>query len=205
MGTCQRGYSREPFRRDADDGQGSAVDDQCAVQDAGVSTEARAPEVVAENDHRVRARNTIVLRTQQATKCRRDTERGEVLPGDEHAVGFSAPTLVRDICTEARVRGQLESVVFECFQIAEQRVTEDRIHATAEIARRAGAGLRTGRRHQHDLVWRRHRQPAQDQSVEQGEDGGVDANAQRERQHRDACDQRPSYEGANGVAEILKH
>src|SRR4029453_10508435 len=96
-------------------------------------------------------------------------------------------------------------VVRELLEIAEQRVAEDRVDATAEIARRSRAGAWTGRGHQHDLVWRRHRQPAQDQPVEQREDGGVDADAEGERQDRDARDQRPSYERANRVTDILKH
>ncbi len=85
------------------------------------------------------ARSTIVLRTEQSAECRGDTESGEVLPRDEEPVRFRAPALVRDICTEARVRGQPEAVVFEPLEIAEQRVTENRVHAAAEVARRSRA------------------------------------------------------------------
>ena len=132
--TLQCGDSREAWRCDTDDRHGSAVDDERAVHDAGVGTEARTPEVVAQDDHRMPARNAIVLRTEQAADRRRDTEGGEVVPGDEKPAGFRAPALVRDICTKARVRGQLEAVVFELLEIAEQRVTEDRVDAPAEIA-----------------------------------------------------------------------
>ena len=112
------------------------------------------------------ARNAIVLGTDQAADGRPDTESGEVVAGDEQPAGFRAPTLVRDMCTEARVRGQPEAVVVEPLEIPEQRVTEDGVNAPAEIVRGSRPGAWTGRGHQHDLVRRRQRQPPQDQPVD---------------------------------------
>ena len=102
-------------------------------------------------------RNAIVLRTEQAADCGCNAEGGEVPPGDEQRAGFRALTLVRDLCTEAPLRGQLQAVVFDPLEIPEQRITEDRVNASREIVRRSPSGFWTRRAHQHDLVWRRHR------------------------------------------------
>jgi hypothetical protein len=147
---------------------GSAVDDQWAVQDAGVGAEARAPEVVAQDDHRMPARNAIVLRAEQAANRGRDTEGGEVVARDEEAVRFGALPFIRHVRTEARVRGQLQTVVLDPLEIPEQRIAEDGID-TAALTRSIATRAWTRRGHQYDLGWRGNRQPAQDQPIEERE------------------------------------
>ncbi len=63
-------------RRDADDRQGCAVDDEPFVQHTGIGVEPRAPEGVTQ--HRHAARRPIVVEGQQPADLRCDPENREV-------------------------------------------------------------------------------------------------------------------------------
>src|SRR5262245_4337575 len=147
-------YSGEARRCDADDRHRSAVDNERSVDDASVCAEAGAPEFVAQDDHWMTTRHAIVLRPEQATECRRDAERGEVVAGDEQPAGFGALALTRDVRSETRLRRQLKPVIGESLEIPEQRVAEDRVNTAGEIVGRSRAGVWPRRGDQHDLVGR---------------------------------------------------
>jgi hypothetical protein len=74
-------------------------------------------------------------------------------------------------------------------EVAEHGVAEDRLAVAGVVAgRRAVLGAWRGQI--HELVWRRHRQRAQQDLLVQREDGSIRANPQAEREHRHGRDER---------------
>ena len=49
------------------------------------------------------------------------------------------------------------------------------------------------------------RKTSKEEAIEHREHRGVDADAERQRQHGDRCHQRPAAERSEGVAKVLQH
>ena len=79
------GRAREPTRRDADDREALAVDDQRVVQHGRVRPEPRAPVVVAENHDAGFANRTIVAGVEQPAERGHEAEHLKVAARHEHA------------------------------------------------------------------------------------------------------------------------
>ena len=73
------------------------------------------------------------------------------------------------------------------------------VHARAHVA----AAVRTRLIQHHQFVRVLHRQPAQQDLVDQREDRGVRPDAEREREDRDDREQRASKEAAHGQLEVI--
>ena len=137
--------------------------------------------------------DAIVVRPEQPTQNWCDTKNREVVARDEQAFTFGRLTPEREIGAEIPMPCQSQGGTLEPFEIAKERVAEDRVSATA-IARRSRARLRTWRGDVDDLLRRRYRQTTQQQAFEDREDGGVDPDAERERQHGDRRHERSTGE-----------
>ena len=76
---------RKPGGADADDREGAAVERDRAPDDRRIAGESPLPEVVAEDDDRVRVRRAVFLRQERAAEDRADAERVEEVAADELA------------------------------------------------------------------------------------------------------------------------
>ena len=86
-------------------------------------------------------------------------------------------------------------------EIPEHRVAEDLV-AVSRLATPLRAGLGTRGREVDEPVWLQHRERTQQDLVEQREDGGVRADAERERNDRDAGDERRLEDCAEGQGDV---
>ena len=77
--------AREALGCDPDHGEAVAVHQQLAADDAGLAREARAPERVAQHEHRVAPRCHVVARGNQAAESRPHAEHLEVVPRHDQA------------------------------------------------------------------------------------------------------------------------
>ena len=99
------------------------------------------------------------------------------------------------------MRGEAGEYRLGPLEVPEHRVAEDFV-AVPGLATPLRAGLWARSREVDELVRLRHREGAQQDLVEQREDGGVGADAERERDDRDAGDERGLEEGAEGEREV---
>src|SRR6185312_13631281 len=77
----------EARRRNADDLEGAPADDERLAYRAPVPAELLLPVRVTEDDRRWRAGPVVFLGHEEATQRGLHAQHGEVVPGDEHAIG----------------------------------------------------------------------------------------------------------------------
>jgi hypothetical protein len=102
---------------------------------------------------------------------------------------------------EEDVGGDVREHGVRLLQIAEHQVAEDML-AVAGLVARVGSRFGTRGREIHELLRGRHRERPQQHLVEQREDRGVCADAQRERQDRHGGDKRCLEQPPDGQLQV---
>ena len=185
------------LRGHADDRHGVVVDEDLLADRLRVAIESPRPVVVADHDRWVTLVDLIVfLRIEDASRRRSHAEHREVVA--RHHLDVDALGLVVD---RDRGVGQPARQHFAERLGALLVLLVDRIgvHARAHVA----AAVRARLIQHHQLVRVLHRQLAQQDLVDQREDRGVRADAERERQDRDDRKQRAAKEAADGQLEVV--
>ncbi len=179
--------SHEPRRQDADDREGLALQRDRLADRVGRAAEALLPEVVADHRHGpVRAATACVVRLRErAADERLDAEDVEEPAACVGAVRELALAAHRQV--EARAAPGERAVEQLVLPIAD--LLPDRIRPRAAVDLDEALGLVHGQR----LV---------DEAVEDREERGIGAHAERERQHRDDGDDGRGPQRAPGIANV---
>ena len=183
------GRAAEPRRPHSDDGQRRAVHDEHVAQRVGRSAELGLPEVVAQDDDGVAADGPVDLGTEQPAGRRPQAQGREVRARNLRPLHRGGAALMDHVGAEPLVGGDAREDALFALQVAEHRVAE-RLVAGARVVAVAGSRLRAGGREVDQPVRVGHRQRAQHELAVQGEDRGVRADAEGQRQDRDAGDDR---------------
>ncbi len=185
----------KPGWADADDGEGAAVERQRAAEDGRIAGESPLPEVVAEDDDRVRVWRAVFVRQERAAENRVDTERVEEVAADdlaEDAVRVAAGAQVHRRQREGDevldARGAALPVVDEV-GIGEAQVAA---RPRRDVQRDQPAAVR----HAVHLPLHRALHPAEHRHV------GADAEAERQHRHRGEC--RLADHQPPAVAQVLR-
>ena len=182
--------SVEPRRRHADDGEDVAVQPHLPPDDIRFAGEPRLPEVVADHRHGMRARRHIVGRRQQPSARRgTDVEDVEEVAGDDQAVHQFGRVAGVEAGADAAPAGQAVEVLVV--------VAQGRVHRIGEHAAVAAGDIGEAGRVADP-------QALEQRGVDQAEDRGVGADAQRQGQHGGHGEAGLPAQHAGGVAQILE-
>ena len=192
----------ESGRRHAYDGQRLTVDQQHVSEHVARAAQRVLPELVAQDGDRMAADRLVDLRTEQPPQRRHEAQRREVRAGDLHALDdVEAPPPPGSAEHEAAVRRDVREDRLLPLQVAEHRVAEHLVAFAGPVAE-VRAGLRP-RRFQVDQALRLDdRQRTQQQLAIEGEDRRVGPDAERQRQNRDARDDRRLDEHAHRQPDV---
>ena len=156
---------------------------------------------MAEHDDAVDAGRPILCAREVAADGRRDAERRQIAGADD----FAAQPFGFAVAGKAPLTAREERVLREhLLLIAEDFVLGIRPHHLAKDARGCGA-IRHEQVDHHQIVRLREGQRLQQQRVDEGEDRGVGADAEGERDDRDQGEDRRLDERANRVANVLSN
>ena len=195
---------RRPFevlRRDADDGEALAVDDQLPVEDRWILSESRRPIAVPE-DHDARlAHEFVVIRIEQPSESGPQLQDRKITAGHEQALAARRLRLVCEVCGEVDVRRDVREDRLDLLQVAEHGVAEDDL-AVARSPAVSEAGLRTRRAQVHELRRTGSRDRLQQHLMEHGKNAGCGADAERERDDSRGREGRPRPKQPDGVAPV---
>jgi hypothetical protein len=108
---------------------------------------------------------------------------------------------VREVRVEHAVRGDSREYRLRLLEIAVHRVTEHRV-AVPRLVARLRAGLRPGRLEIHEPVGTRDGQGPQQHLVEEGEDGCIRADAERQRDDCNGGDEGRLEESPQGELDV---
>ena len=182
---------RESLRQDPDDGHGPVVDLHRLVQDVGALCHLSAPEVMADHDG---SRTGVFVRREEAAHHRRDAEHlEEFRRGANHVREVRGVT--DDHCPAAPpVVGQRR----------ERRGPSPPVHDVRERHDRGPRPFRRpGRRERHDAIGIGKGQRLEEHGIDDGEDRGIGADAERQHEHREDRESRIPPKRAQGVADVL--
>ena len=187
----------EPRRRDADDGVALAVNRQRASDDILTTTESGTPP--ARTDHR----DVVIRCIWRPADDRRDAESGEEIRRD--LLDFTLGLL-------GAVNGDCRAIL-QAHEADDVRkdLSADRIEHIPIEERRHGLSapgfpvVVVGGEHLqlHEAVWVAYRQGTKQQVVDQAEERGVGADAERERERDDGREDRSLPEHSDGVPRVL--
>ena len=180
-------------RQDADDLAAHAVEVDGLAEDR-TGAQRRLPQLVRQ-DGELRAVGVGLAGREQATLRRRDAQRGEQVVGDRgaaHAHRTLAGHQVELAGGERPDRGE------RLGQLAELEELGRRDPELVEAHRREPAGQ------EHQLLWPRVGQGPEQHAVDDREDRGVGADAERQGEHRDEGEPGRAEQAAGGVAEIAQ-
>ena len=197
------GRGVEAARRDADDRQRLAVDDERAADHAGIGAEGRLPVRVAQHDGARLADDAIVVGIEQTTRGGLNAEQREVLPGHEQRTAGGRLALEGEARVGVAVCGDSFERPIDALEIAEHGVAEDFLARAAVVARRV-ALLEPRRAQVHEPVRLRNGQLAQQDLVVHREDRRVDADPERQRRHDDQGQQRLPHEAAQAEPDVVQ-
>jgi hypothetical protein len=173
-------HAEELRRGHADDRARHALDDQRASDDVGRAFEAALPEGVADDGHRPvgSAAAHIVGGAECPSEDGGYAERIEDAAARPHAVDHLRLPATREV---------------EASRLPREGAPEERLSLANLFPNRVGPARAPGRAgiaEADQLLRRFHRQRSQNQAVENGEDGAVRPNPERQRQHGDERDDR---------------
>ena len=144
---------------------------------------------------------SIVVRAEQTPERGLNPQHREIGPGHEHPAAVHRLSAIGKVDPEADVRGDAGEHRLLPLQIPEHRVAE---HVLAVA--RLPAGLRPRLRPRggqvHQLAWTRHRQRPQQRLVEQGENGRICPDSQRQGRDGDDADEGRLEEAAEGKLQV---
>ena len=191
LGSRARIEAAETSGGHADDDRGPAVDRQSTTQDLRIAAELSRPVAVADDGHQPRTR-TIVVGQERASDRHRDPEDVVVVAADREAARRLDPVCDGDLDAAApEVGGGAGKDVGPCGNPLEVGIV-----AAGRRALGAGGG-------EVELAWRLQRQCPQHHGFEQRKNGGVGANAERQREHDHGREPGRAAQHAYGVAQIL--
>jgi len=184
--------------RDADDGHFVVIEVQSSTDDLGITSETCLPKVVIENNEGMTAWNDIVLGSEDAPHGRDDAKSGEVGAGNEfHEDAFRL--LAKG---KARRSGKPAKHIGEHFVVI-AKITEHRMRNG--VATPVAAVMAALHGEKHELLWILDRKEAQEDLVEQAEDGSIGADTEGKSQDGDSSKAGSAGERAVGVFQIAKY
>jgi hypothetical protein len=181
----------EAGRHDADHGKLPAVEEHRAPEDFGVRAKVALPQTMAQQDDTFLAGYGVRLRDRTAKHRGRAQHREEARGHDR----TGDPPRIADA-------GQSGGGAGVSSHLLEHRILAPPVH---EVRRRRRAP-RTGAAviHLHESLRLRKGQRLQQHGVHDAENGGVRADADRERQHRDNREARVPPQRAYGIAQVVQ-
>ena len=198
--------AEERRRGHADDGQDTAPQRDRPAEDVGPSAEAPLPVLVADDRVRGGAIRRLLARVEGLADRRRHAERREVrrrnqADGDLFGLAASGHPRLDLLKGAARRHHRRERRVL-VLHLAELGVGHQR---ALTVLRAGGDTPRSGIGQQHELVRVADGERAHQQPVQQAEDRGVGADAEREREDGDGREPWTGREDADGVTKVLLH
>ena len=197
------GGAEEFLRGDADDVEGGVAEFECAGEDFGVAGEAAVPPGVADDGDGIFAFGAVVVVGEGAADESTDAEGGEVGAGDEldiHRLGTVATgdDAVDGVGAAEDGSGAAEDgVIF--LQIAIEGIGIE--IGVCPVVGDAAIDAVT----EHDkLRGLLHGKIAEQDCIEEAEDGGVSADAEGEREQGDGGERGTAEQGAHAVGDILE-
>ena len=181
-------------RRDADDGVGLVVEPDGLANRIGPPSEALPPEPVGD-DRDARRAGLFVRGVEPPAERRLDVEHAEEVHVDNGSRDALGTVGAREREPRLTERGQSGEAVMTNAPV--ERVGWRRVAVTLSC-------LPIGVRYQHQIVRAGERQRPYEHGVDDAEDRGVGADADRNREDREEEKARRPPERARGVAEILK-
>ena len=183
----------------ADDRRAAAVDPDGAADGRRIAAVFVRPEPVAEHHARRGAPLLVVGIGEETAEGGANAEQIEEAAAHPQAVlGETRFAARREIERRAIPREQVREGLLALAQLLPLRIRQIRV-GPAELPRRADA---PGHAHDRELPRMAHGQRAQPQGLDQLEDGGVGAGAEREREQRDGGEARRSTQHAPRVAQV---
>ena len=148
------------------------------IEDVGIAGETAGPIVIAEDGERVAAGDAVVVGREYAADCRLHAEDVEVVAGDQ----LGAAALGLALHGEARVEGRTREDAGDVGGAVAQAL----VHWIGEgfgVVAVAGdaAGFRSRGVEDHDFVGILYGEAAEEDLIHQRKDGGVGADAERQR------------------------
>ena len=191
-------HAGERLGRHADDRERHAVDPYAATQDACVRPEFLFPQRPAEHDDGVAAGDLIFVGPERAADCGFDTHQRDQIAAGHHPQ--------REPGCRRRIFRKPDGEIRERREAGEARAAIANVRVVA-VRRHQGAGVerleRRSRADRKDLAGTRDRKRTQQQRIGEREDGGVRADADGQREHRDGGEARACRQHAEAVAEVL--
>ena len=161
----------------------------------------RLPIAVPEHRDVVGTDALVVRGRKEASQGRAQAEGREVRPRDVHSLPRRRLVAIGQTDAEDAMRRESRENGLAPLEIPEHRVAEHHV-AVSRLATRLRTGLGTGSCEIDEPVWLRHREGAKQNLVEQREDRGIGADAERQRNDGDAGDERRLEEGAEGQCDV---
>ena len=188
-------HAEESLRRHADDRGRLAVDPHARVEHRGIATEPVLPARVAQHDEPRAARVLAVAGREQPAECGLEPQAGEEIVGDPAEERGRRPAAGGQAADPRRERKQIGEGERAVAQVGQRRVRQrvvERVLVPPRLAanRDNAAGVGHGQRSQV--------------AVQQTEDGGVRADADRERDDRAGGEARLAHEGTDAVSDVLE-
>ncbi len=181
----------------ADNGHLVIVESESLAYDLGIAGKARFPKVVIEDDVRMPAGDLIVFGSEDASHSGNNAESGEVGAGDEFD-GNAFRLLAEG---KARGSGKAAEHIGEDFVVI-TKITE---HGMGDgVATPVAAVVAAAHGEQDELLGIFHGEKAQQDLVEEREDGGVCANAESECEDSYGSKTGSADKHAEGVLEVAK-
>ena len=186
------GLSAEAWRCDANDGEWRALEAERAADDRGAAAEPPRPVRVAEHRNRLAVRQPVVSRPERAADAGADAQGGEVVPADPFEDNRLGWTIDADgVRARRRRRNRVDDACRLGRKLPERGVREQCV-----------VTVRTQDAERDQLVWSLDGQGAQHHRVDDAEDGGVGADAEREDDDRHRRERRRTPQGTSGIADV---
>src|SRR5205814_867915 len=181
----------------ADDGHFVIIQSESLTDDLGITGETRLPEVVVENNEGMATRDFIIFRSEDAPHSGGDAESGEVGAGNEfHGDAFG-------LLADGKAGGSREAAK----HVGEDIVVVAKIseHGMGNgVAAPVVAIVPSSHGEEDELLRSLDGQEAQQNLVEEGENGGVCADAEGQSQNGHGREARSASEHAEGVLQVAQ-
>ncbi len=185
----------------ADNRHAQSVDDDRPADHVSGAAERVLP-IVETEDHRTgRVEHVVVGRGEQPAGRGREAQHRKVTARHHLALCLDGAAVMTEIHEHAIVGRNPGEALLLAFEIPEHRVADDDPTAAGAVAGHA-AGLRTWRLQIHEFTRTGDRQGAYQDDVEEGEDRGVRADPERERQGRDRSHERRFQQRAARILQV---
>src|SRR5439155_697454 len=162
---------------------------QRAAQDSRITPELGLPIAVAEHRDVVGAGPLVVGRPEEASESGTQAEGREVGPRDVHPLPRRRLVAIRQTDAEGQMRGESAEYRLRSLEVPERRVAEHHV-AASRLPAQHGTGFRERVREVDEPVRVGHRELTKQDLIEEGKDGGIGPDAEREGNDRDAGDER---------------